>query len=350
MRYRCLLLGVVLLGAACARVPVVVPPRAEADVSGRWIGTWKAPDVTHVGRQDTIDARFVQQGSHGRGKMVWSGVNTAALPEDVILAGALGVPVVFDVAGSVVQVRHEYGSRRLTAQLEVRGDEMVGRVVGTDAPVELRLVRQPGPRELSTAQRVDRLEADLDRERHQVADLLSRLAEFRSLAESTNATAEQASAAAHQALAKADAGHDGSAADVTSPRHGGSVIRALQVAFQFDRSDLDDAAETALLAVVDLLKQDAARLVELEGYTDSIGTLDYNLGLSQRRVNSVHRFLAKKGVPLAQIHLVGLGALPGNGSRDALAKNRRVTVSVLSGEPESTSTLDTTMSALEPIP
>jgi outer membrane protein OmpA-like peptidoglycan-associated protein len=329
-------------------------------VSGRWIGTWKAPDLTYAQRQDTIDARFVQQGSRGRGKMVWAGVNTASLPADVITAGALGVPVVFEVTGSSVRVHHEYGGRRLTAQLEVRGDEMVGRVLGTDAPVELTLVRQPGPGELSTVERVEHLEADLERERQRVAELTAHLTELRSLTETTNHTAEGASSVAHQALteageaatkvstalAKGD-GADGAGADA---KHGLHVIRAVQVAFRFDRSDLDGAAQTALSAVVELVKQDAGRLVELEGYTDSIGTPDYNVGLSQRRVDSVHRFLAKNGVPLAQIHLVGLGALPGQGSRDALAKNRRVTVSVLSGESGSTSALDPTMSAAEPIP
>ncbi|HYZ99427.1 MAG TPA: OmpA family protein, partial [Acidimicrobiales bacterium] len=40
---------------------------------------------------------------------------------------------------------------------------------------------------------------------------------------------------------------------------------------------------------------------ELEGYADSVGSADYNVRLSQRRVETVHRYLARAGVPLERI-------------------------------------------------
>jgi len=48
-------------------------------------------------------------------------------------------------------------------------------------------------------------------------------------------------------------------------------------------------------------------VVELGGYTDPKGTVDYNYGLSQRRVEAVRRFLVEKGIPLSRVQAVGLG-------------------------------------------
>jgi outer membrane protein OmpA-like peptidoglycan-associated protein len=39
--------------------------------------------------------------------------------------------------------------------------------------------------------------------------------------------------------------------------------------------------------------------IQLEGHTDSIGTDDYNMKLSQERADSVQEYLASQGVPPA---------------------------------------------------
>ena len=64
--------------------------------------------------------------------------------------------------------------------------------------------------------------------------------------------------------------------------------------------------------------------MELEGYTDSTGSLDYNLALSQRRVEAVRRFLVQQGVDLRRIHAAGLGPIAD--STLPADQKRRVTV------------------------
>ena len=73
-------------------------------------------------------------------------------------------------------------------------------------------------------------------------------------------------------------------------------------------------------------------LIELQGFTDKIGTEKYNLGLSDRRVESVLRYLVSKGVPLYRISLVGLGEadpVADNQTAAGREQNRRVEIQVL---------------------
>jgi outer membrane protein OmpA-like peptidoglycan-associated protein len=70
-------------------------------------------------------------------------------------------------------------------------------------------------------------------------------------------------------------------------------------------------------------------LVELQGYTDSQGSELYNIGLSQRRAESVQRYLVSKNVPLYRVSIVGLGKdnpVADNKTKDGRAQNRRVEV------------------------
>ena len=110
-------------------------------------------------------------------------------------------------------------------------------------------------------------------------------------------------------------------------RYKRDLVETLHVQFAFDRSDLSDGAQTALLQVTKELKQNPQLSVDLEGYTDPTGPREYNVGLSQRRVESVRRFLIGNGADLSRIHSVGLGALQQGTEKPAL--QRRVTVRLM---------------------
>lgn len=110
-------------------------------------------------------------------------------------------------------------------------------------------------------------------------------------------------------------------------RYKRDLVETLHVQFAFDRADLSDGAQTALLQVTKELKENPLLSVDLEGYTDPTGPREYNVGLSQRRVESVRRFLIGNGADLSRIHSVGLGPLQGNAEKPAL--QRRVTVRLM---------------------
>ena len=110
-------------------------------------------------------------------------------------------------------------------------------------------------------------------------------------------------------------------------RHKRNVVDTVHVQFGFDRWDLSDGAQTALLGIIKELKNNPELSVDLEGFTDPTGKREYNIGLSQRRVEAVRRYLVENGADLARIYSVGLG--PIMASKDEHAKLRRVTVRLM---------------------
>jgi outer membrane protein OmpA-like peptidoglycan-associated protein len=102
---------------------------------------------------------------------------------------------------------------------------------------------------------------------------------------------------------------------------------SVNVPFAFNRADLGDAAQTSLSSLVRELQQNSKLLVELEGYADGKGPRDYNVELSQRRVEAVRRYLVQNGIEVSRIHSIGLGSLVDPKLSDAA--KRRVTVKLM---------------------
>lgn len=82
--------------------------------------------------------------------------------------------------------------------------------------------------------------------------------------------------------------------------------------------------------VVDLLQRSPNTTVEIDGYTDSIGTARYNMGLSDRRARIVSRYLLDHGIAADRISGVkGFGKddpVAPNDTADGRAMNRRVEI------------------------
>jgi OmpA-OmpF porin, OOP family len=75
------------------------------------------------------------------------------------------------------------------------------------------------------------------------------------------------------------------------------------------------------------MKDNSQFTLELIGHTDSQGSDDYNLELSQKRANSVKNFLIKEGVAESRITAIGKGEsepIADNNTADGREKNRRV--------------------------
>lgn len=109
-----------------------------------------------------------------------------------------------------------------------------------------------------------------------------------------------------------------------------SLVETLEVQFGFDRWNLSDRDQTSLVGLVKELKANDKLAVELEGYTDQVGDAEYNVQLSQRRVEAVRRFLVKQGVEQPRIHAVGLGPILDPSTPKE--KKRRVTVKLTLAE------------------
>jgi outer membrane protein OmpA-like peptidoglycan-associated protein len=97
--------------------------------------------------------------------------------------------------------------------------------------------------------------------------------------------------------------------------------------FDVDKATLKPASETALRHVLDLLMQNPALGLEVQGHTDDTGTADHNLSLSEQRAASVMTWLVAHGISGARLTPKGYGATrpaADNKTPEGRAKNRRV--------------------------
>ena len=140
--------------------------------------------------------------------------------------------------------------------------------------------------------------------------------------------ADEAHTAAGQAMAKADETST-RLTRLWSNRNKRVPGDTVAILFRFDKAELDDRGQTALLDVAKQLQENPNLSVELEGYTDNVGNLPYNVQLSQRRSEAVRRFLVEKGVEMNRINSIGLGDIKpsaDNTTPKGREQNRRVMV------------------------
>jgi len=111
---------------------------------------------------------------------------------------------------------------------------------------------------------------------------------------------------------------------------------SVSVPFKFDKYVLTSDAKEDLDKLAGDVKPDKRFFIAVEGYTDSIGSRQYNEALSRRRADAVVEYLvAKHDIPIYRIHMIGLGQeKPVDEARNqsARAKNRRVEVKVFSAD------------------
>ena len=99
------------------------------------------------------------------------------------------------------------------------------------------------------------------------------------------------------------------------------------VNFDFDKAVIRPQDYAKLDQDVDALKAWGDVDVEVAGHTCSIGTEEYNLGLSQRRAEAVRNYLVSKGVSADRLTARGYGEsrpVASNATREGRAQNRRV--------------------------
>jgi peptidoglycan-associated lipoprotein len=104
--------------------------------------------------------------------------------------------------------------------------------------------------------------------------------------------------------------------------------------FKFGKAALPDEARVRIDEVVQQLKSNPnGAYIEVEGYTDSLGSKDYNQKLGLDRAESVKRYLYEQHqIPLHRINVISYGAdkpVAPNSTREGRAKNRRVVIKVL---------------------
>jgi len=126
------------------------------------------------------------------------------------------------------------------------------------------------------------------------------------------------------------------------------------VHFGFDKDTLTKEAKEAIDQLAASVATTKGYIITVEGGTDSVGSEDYNYGLSQRRADAVIQYLAsEKNIPAYKIYLIGLGKdkpVESNKTRDGRAKNRRVDIHLMTNTGASTPAQQTPTASAAPPP
>jgi outer membrane protein OmpA-like peptidoglycan-associated protein len=115
---------------------------------------------------------------------------------------------------------------------------------------------------------------------------------------------------------------------------GGLVVTlgSNSIRFDFDKSDIKPQYREILSRIAGVLMSVEGYSISVYGYTDDIGTADYNLKLSERRAQAVRDYLVESGVDPKIITSKGYGKsdprAPGD-SAAAHATNRRVEIGIV---------------------
>jgi outer membrane protein OmpA-like peptidoglycan-associated protein len=109
----------------------------------------------------------------------------------------------------------------------------------------------------------------------------------------------------------------------------GLVLTPGEVLFAFDQSTLDASDNTHLGRLATFLARYPNRNLQINGFTDNVGTGEYNQELSVRRADAVKTFLVGQGISAGRLATTGMGMsapIGNNESATGRQQNRRVEV------------------------
>jgi hypothetical protein len=118
-----------------------VPLAPPADLSGRWVGTWKGLGLFDSLRQGDVDATLVQRDNIGVAHLHLDNTIAAGVPWVIRLEGSWGVRLVYRVAGNDAMMRHTENPAELTAAFTLVNDRLVGTLPNAESPVVITLTR-----------------------------------------------------------------------------------------------------------------------------------------------------------------------------------------------------------------
>lgn len=125
----------------------------------------------------------------------------------------------------------------------------------------------------------------------------------------------------------------GSGVDVTETPDQKSILVNLPngVTFPVDSTSISPSFQATLDKIAASLLEYPNSLIDVYGHTDSTGSDQYNLDLSQRRADAVANYLVMRGVSRARIRTAGYGErypVADNTTEAGRAANRRVEIRI----------------------
>ncbi len=257
-----------------------------------------------------------------------------AKPRTVVMAAREAVQFAEDARGLAVNRAEE---ERIAAEQQAAAD------------------REQATKAQSEADARRRQEAELQRAQSEAAraqaedaarEAAAQTAQAQAQAERAQAQAERAQAQAQAAAAEADASRAATKERravlltqlnrilATKDTDRGLVATMTDVTFASNSATLQQTARESLAKLAGVLAVTPGLKLDIEGYTDNVGSDEHNQKLSEQRAAAVRDYLAEQGIAAESLTAKGLGkaspVMP-NDTPEGRAKNRRVEI-VVSGE------------------
>ncbi|MEQ8469547.1 MAG: OmpA family protein [Marinoscillum sp.] len=116
------------------------------------------------------------------------------------------------------------------------------------------------------------------------------------------------------------------------PLLAGANLTLKDILFESNSDQLNEVSFVELQRVVDLMEQNPTMKVEIAAHTDDVGSAPYNAALSNRRAQSVVKFMIENNIPRERFTAKGYGEsqpIVPNDTEENKAKNRRVVLKIL---------------------
>ena len=117
------------------------------------------------------------------------------------------------------------------------------------------------------------------------------------------------------------------------PKPPKEIAPAVQIYFDFNKSNIKKSEVAKLEKLLEDLKSKREYKMMLTGHTDSTGNDDYNMQLSQRRVDEVYDWLMEKDVDTSVVGRIYFGRSKprekNEGDEEKKSKNRRVEITII---------------------
>lgn len=110
------------------------------------------------------------------------------------------------------------------------------------------------------------------------------------------------------------------------------LIMPSDITFNVNKSVIKGHFKQVLNSVAIVLRKFNDNYVRIAGYTDSTGSAEYNLGLSNRRAAAVRNYLQSHGISPNRLVNIGYGEkdpIASNATKQGRAKNRRVEINLV---------------------
>jgi outer membrane protein OmpA-like peptidoglycan-associated protein len=221
------------------------------------------------------------------------------------------------------RVAREAEGARIAAQMEAERvkREHDTQIAAAQAEAD-RLKRESDVRTATAQAEADRLKRENDAQRATAQADLDR------------AAGEKAQAEADKAQLRAQLLAQFNAILQTRDTARGLIVNMSDVLFDTAKFSLRPAAREKLARVAGILSGHPSLRLQVEGYTDSVGSDDYNQLLSEHRAEAVRDYLMQAGIESASVTAKGFGKtqpVAPNNTSAGRQQNRRVEL-VISGE------------------